>query len=150
MEEKAADKLDGIQRHEFGLVAMGRISPAESDAAILHRHQAPVGNGNPVGVAGQILEDLLGSAKWTLGMDHPLLVFEFSKEAVEFRRLPKPGERAGKAQFLLAIGAAEQSQKGAAEAGAPMGHSNEGKKLDSWDARPIARLEMGRGEYGRI
>ncbi len=86
------------------------------DAAILHRHQAPVGNGNPVGVAGQILEDLLGSAKWTLGMDHPLLVFEFSKEPVEFRRLPKPGERAGKAQFLLAIGAAEQSQNGAAEA----------------------------------
>ena len=116
VEEKAADKLDGIQRHEFGLVAMGRISPAESDAAILHRHQAPVGNGNPVGEAGQILEDLLGSAKWTLGMDHPLLVFEFSKEPVEFRRLPKPGERAGKAQFLLAIGAAEQSQKGAAEA----------------------------------
>ena len=69
-----------------------------------------------MGVAGQILEDLLGSTKWTLGMDHPLLVFEFSKEAVEFRRLPKPGERTGKAQFLLAIGAAEQSQKGAAEA----------------------------------
>ena len=84
MEEKAADKLDGIQRHEFGLVAMGRISPAESDAAILHRHQAPVGNGNAVGIAGQIFEDLLGSTEGRLGMDHPVLVFELSNEAVEF------------------------------------------------------------------
>ena len=41
VEEKAADKLDGVQRHEFGLVAMGRVSPAESDAAIRHRHQIP-------------------------------------------------------------------------------------------------------------
>ncbi len=108
MEEKAANKLDGVQRHEFGLVAMGRVSPAESDPAILHRDQAPVGNGNPMGIAGQIFEDLLGSAKGTFGMDHPVLVFELSHEAVEFRRLPKPGERAGEAQFLVPVGAAEQ------------------------------------------
>ena len=132
MEEKPPDKLDGVQRHEFGLVAVGRVSPAESDPAILHGDEASIGNGNPVRVAGQVFKDLFGSAKWRFGMDHPVLVFELSKEAVEFRRLPEACERAGEAQFLLAIGATEQCQEGAAEAGA---EHLAGKEI-AWMANP--------------
>ena len=118
MDEKPPDKLDGVQRHEFGLVAVGRVSPAESDPAILHGNQSSVGNSNPVGVAGQVLKDLFGSAKWLLNMDYPVLVVELVKEAIEFRCFLKAYERAGKAQFLVPVGAAEQYQEGTAEAGA--------------------------------
>jgi hypothetical protein len=118
VEEEAPDEFDGVQRHEFSLVAMSGVTPAKRDPIILHGNQAPVGNGNPVGIAGQIFEDLLGSTEGRLGMDYPLLVFELSNEAVEFRGLAKTGERAGKAQFLLPVGAGEQRQKGASEASA--------------------------------
>ena len=74
VEEKPADKLDGVQRHELGLVVMGRVSPAKRDPATLHRDEAPVGDGNPVGVACQILEHLLRAAKWALEMDHPAVL----------------------------------------------------------------------------
>jgi hypothetical protein len=69
VEEKPADKLDGVQRHELGLVVMGRVSPAKRDPAILHRDEAPVGDSNAVGVACQILEHLLRATKWALGID---------------------------------------------------------------------------------
>lgn len=87
VEEKPADKLDGVQRHELGLVVMGRVSPAKRDPAILHRDEAPVGDGNPMGIACQILEHLLRAAKWALGMDHPALLLALSKEPIELRRL---------------------------------------------------------------
>jgi hypothetical protein len=85
VEEKPANKLDGVQRHELGLVVMGRVSPAKRDPAILHRDEAPVGDSNAVGVACQILEHLLRAAKWALGMDHPALLLALSKEPIELR-----------------------------------------------------------------
>jgi hypothetical protein len=77
-------------------------------------------------------------------MDHPLLVFEFAKEPIEFRRLPQPGERAGQAQFLLAIGATEQSQKGVAEACAEHLVGQE----EAWIADPDPARVIGRESTG--
>ena len=74
VEEKPADKLDGVQRHELDWLVMGRVSPAKRDPATLHRDEAPVGDRNPVGVACQILEHLLRAAKWALEMDHPAVL----------------------------------------------------------------------------
>ena len=139
MEEEPADKLHGVQRHEFVLIAVGRVSPAKRNLAILQGREAPIGDGNPVGVAGHVLKDLLGPAKWLLGMDHPLLVFELAKEPIEFRRLPKPGDRSGQAQFVLAIGATEPSQKGAAEA---CGEHLAGQEI-AWIANPDPARAVG-------
>ena len=53
--QEARDEGQGIQRHGLpGLVA-GLI--AEGDRAILHAHQAPVGQGHPIDVGGQVLQD---------------------------------------------------------------------------------------------
>jgi len=139
MEEEPADKLHGVQCHEFVLIAVGRVSPAKRNLAILQGREAPIGDGNPVGVAGHVLKDLLGPAKWLLGMDHPLLVFELAKEPIEFRRLPKPGDRSGQAQFVLAIGATEPSQKGAAEA---CGEHLAGQEI-AWIANPDPARAVG-------
>ena len=144
VEEEPADKLHGVQRHELDLIAVGRVSPAKGNLAILQGHEAPIGDGNPVGVAGQVFKDLLGPAKWLLGMDHPLLVFEFAKEPIEFRRLPKPSERTGQAQFVLAIGATEQSQKGAAEA---CGEHLAWQEI-AWIANPDPARVIGRESAG--
>ena len=86
VEQKAADELDGVQRHELVLVVIGRVSPAEGRMAIAHLDQAPVGDGHAMRVAGQVLEDMLGSAEGRLGIDHPLQSLELREGAGRTRR----------------------------------------------------------------
>jgi len=45
-----------------------------------------VGNGHPMGVAAQILQDLLGTGKGALGKDDPLLFFDFMDQLGEVYR----------------------------------------------------------------
>ncbi len=51
---------------------MGVVLPAEADAALVHRDQPAVADGDAVGVARQVLEHLSGRAKGRLGVDDPL------------------------------------------------------------------------------
>ncbi len=50
---------------------MGIILPAEGHLAVLQRNKALVGDGHAMGVARQVLQDLLGSSKGWFGIDHP-------------------------------------------------------------------------------
>ena len=74
VKQETSYKLDRVQGHQLGLVAMGRVSPAERHSAILHMDEPPVGDGDPVRVASQVFEDLLGAPKGALGMDDPMLL----------------------------------------------------------------------------
>ena len=68
VDQKAADELVGIERHELvASVALGPvILPFESDALAVEGDEPAVGNSNPVRVAGQVGEDSSGSAKRSL------------------------------------------------------------------------------------
>jgi hypothetical protein len=57
------------------------------------------------------LEDLLGAAEGRPGVDHPVQSLELAVEPIEHRRLFPRSEQAAKAEFVSAIGAAEQRQK---------------------------------------
>ena len=46
---------------------MGIVSPAEGNATVLEGHEAMVGNGDAMGVAGQVVENLFGTAEGWLG-----------------------------------------------------------------------------------
>ena len=100
-----------VERQELLLVPVGRVSPAEGHLAILHLDQAAVGDGHPVRIASQILEDMLGTAKGRFGIDHPVQSLELSEELIEGSRLLPSRERAAKPEFVSAIGAAEQRQE---------------------------------------
>ena len=68
MDEEAADELVGRERHLF--VPIAPIEPVvlvfEGDAIAVERDQTAVGDGDAMGVAGQIGEDVLRSAEWAL------------------------------------------------------------------------------------
>ncbi len=51
---------------------MAVILPAKANLAIAKVEQPIIRDGHPVGVATQILEDMLRTAKRRLGVDHPL------------------------------------------------------------------------------
>ena len=73
MDEEAADKLEGWERHDLGLVAAGAavILPFESHAGLVEGNETAVGDGDTVGVAGQIGQHRLGAAEGALGVDDP-------------------------------------------------------------------------------
>ncbi len=72
MNEEAADELPTIQRHRLLAVAVPVILPAEADLAVVHGQQPVVGDGDTVGVASDIVEDLGWPGKRPLRVDHPL------------------------------------------------------------------------------
>jgi hypothetical protein len=53
MDEKAAQELLGGNGHD--LAAVGIVSPAEGDAKVLESHEAMVGDGDAMGISGQIV-----------------------------------------------------------------------------------------------
>src|SRR5271157_343806 len=76
MEQEAADELVRCERHDtlpLGTIA-AIVLVAEGDAGLVERDQAPVGDGDPVGVVREIGEHSLGAGERRLGIDHePLL-----------------------------------------------------------------------------
>src|SRR5947208_13168288 len=68
---EAADELVGVERHELvASVGLGPvILPFERHALAVEGDEPAVGNGDPVGVAGQVGEHRIGPAKRSLGIE---------------------------------------------------------------------------------
>ncbi|MDB5723401.1 MAG: hypothetical protein JWQ16_155 [Novosphingobium sp.] len=60
VEQEAADELVRVERHEPGRVAMAVIAPTKRHRRVAGADQAAVGDGDPVGVAAEIGEDMFG------------------------------------------------------------------------------------------
>ena len=52
--------------------------------------ESVIGNGHAMGVAGQVLEHVFRSAKWRLGVDHPILPEQLPQKAMK-RAWVRPG-----------------------------------------------------------
>jgi len=83
MDKEAAQELTGGNGHDLLLAAVGIVSPAEGDAIALKGHEAMVGNGDAVGVAGQAVENMLGAPERWLGINHPVVLAELPEEVAE-------------------------------------------------------------------
>jgi len=60
VEQKAGQELVGGEFHRLELVLIGAVAPGERDLTILQRQDAVVGDGHAVGVAGEVVEGVLG------------------------------------------------------------------------------------------
>jgi hypothetical protein len=85
MEQEAADELDRVERHDAAAVTMTRVAPAKAHLAVFETEESSVGDGDPVRVAGQVLQYMLGSAERGLGVDHPLTPAQGPKPSGCFR-----------------------------------------------------------------
>ena len=83
VDEEAAQELMGGNGHDLLLAAVGIVSPAEGDAIVLEGHEAMVGDGDAVSVAGQVVENMFGAAERRLGINHPVLLAELPEEVAE-------------------------------------------------------------------
>jgi hypothetical protein len=83
MQEKAPDKLMGLQAHGLHLIALAPIAIREADAAVTDIPEAMIGNRDAVGIAAQIIEDLGWPRARLLGIHHPRLAIEVVEEGGE-------------------------------------------------------------------
>jgi hypothetical protein len=63
VEQETAQELLRGERHHSLFISVGIILPAESNLIMLESHEAVVGDGYAMGVAGEIAEDMMGTAE---------------------------------------------------------------------------------------
>ena len=66
MLQEAADELLGRDGHHLGFGCVAVILPLEGDPTVFESQEAAVGDGHTMGVAAEILQDALRSAKGAL------------------------------------------------------------------------------------
>ena len=65
------------------MICVSIISPAEGDLVVLEGDEAMVGDGDAMGVAGEIAENMMGTAEGWLGIDDPVLTEQGAQESTE-------------------------------------------------------------------
>jgi hypothetical protein len=83
VEQEAAQELLRIERHHSLLITVGIILPTESNLVLLESHEAMVGDGYAMGIAGEIAEHMMGTAEGGLGVDDPVLPEQGAQEGAE-------------------------------------------------------------------
>ena len=75
LKEAADEFLDG-DGHQLGFAGIAIIFPLERDLTVLEGPQTAVGDGHAMGVAAEILQDVVWSSQRRLGVDHPFFMLE--------------------------------------------------------------------------
>src|ERR1700722_9430047 len=63
VQQETAQELDRIERHEFPTGAVSIVFPFKAHPSALERTETVVGDGDAMGIAGQILQHAAGSAE---------------------------------------------------------------------------------------
>ena len=98
VQHQAPQELHGLERQGAQAVAALVILVAEGHLAVLQGHEPVVGDGDAVGIAGQVLEHMLGVLEGLFGVDDPLLVAQGGEEPLpgrglgEFPTAPRQGQ----------------------------------------------------------
>jgi hypothetical protein len=74
VEHQPPQELDGIQGQGAQAVAMGIVFVAEGHLAVFQGDEPMVGDGDAMGIPGEVLEDVLGVCHGLFGVHDPLLV----------------------------------------------------------------------------
>ena len=69
VKKKSAQELMGGNGHDLLFAAVSIVSPTERDATVPEGHEPAVGDGDAMGVASQIVENVFGAAEGRLGSD---------------------------------------------------------------------------------
>src|SRR4051812_1324827 len=94
---EALEKLLHRKLQDAPPIVLGAIAITEAHAVLIGAEQAVVGDGGFVGIAGEIVEDLIGAGHTLFGVDHPGLDAQRSQKGA--LRI-KSNQRAGRAGQL--------------------------------------------------
>src|SRR4051812_23017073 len=89
MKKEAAQKLLCCDRHQLLFAAVSVILPAERHEAIGEVNDSMIGDSDTMGVAGQVMKNVLRAAERRFGIHDPILTEKRTKEGAECRFLRK-------------------------------------------------------------
>jgi len=107
VEQEPPQKFLGRHRHQALLALVGIVFPAKSDLAVGKVHDPVVGDADAMGVAGQVVEDVLGTSEGPLGVDHPILTEQRPQKSMEGFLFAESFQASGKQQFPVTESALE-------------------------------------------
>ena len=87
--EKATDELLSRERHGLAPAPISIVPPTELNLPIVEIEQSVVGDGDAMGVARDVPENIFRSGKGRFGVDHPLGLAGGSKVAQEGASRPE-------------------------------------------------------------
>jgi len=80
-------------------VAMSVVLPTEGDRLAIEGEEPVIGNGHSMGVSGQVLQQVIGTAEGCFGVDDPLFLAHWFHEGEEPVPAGEIGEFAGEDEF---------------------------------------------------
>jgi len=83
MQQETSQELLRGECHLSVFIAVSIIFPAKGNLVMLEGQQAVVGDGDAMGVAGEIAQHMMGSAEGWLGIDDPVLTEQGTQEGAE-------------------------------------------------------------------
>ena len=90
---------------------MSRVPPAEDNLPLYKRDEAMVGNGDAMGIATQILQNICGAAEWWFCVNHPVFSEEQSQPGSESFRPGEGSEISMEAQLAALEGLLQASDE---------------------------------------
>ncbi len=103
VEHQTPQEFHGLERQGAQAVAVLVVLVAEGHLAVLQGDEPVVGDGDAMGIAGQVLEDVLGVLEGLFGVDDPLLVAQRGEEPLPGCGLGKCPTATHEGQLALAI-----------------------------------------------
>ena len=127
MQQEAADELIRGERHGFVTVTFLRpvVLPLEGDALFVHCDQPAVGDGDPMGIAGEIGQYSVRSGKGTFGVDNPVDLAQGLEPISKHLCLSKRLMFTEELQFAGTVGVAELLEEQAPEQSREHTHGQE-------------------------
>jgi len=106
VQQETADELVRVEGHDAvtGLAGLTVIFPFESNTLAVEGDEAGIGNGDAMGVAGEIGEHLVGAGEGRFGVDHPVHTAEWPEEFPEYASIVKRGILAEELQRAFGVG----------------------------------------------
>jgi hypothetical protein len=136
MLEEAPKEHEGVEGHGLSRVVVRVVPPGEGDVLAVEGEDAVIGDGDAMGVVGQILEDVFGASEGRLGIRVPVGLVGEREQEIE--GLSVGDDLGGKAQRAVGIGLTN----GIAEEGAEVaGERFDGEEeIDLGNTDPAAAI----------
>ena len=122
---------------------VGGVAPAKGNLAVRQRDQAMVGDGDAVGIAAEILQDVLGSAEGWFGVDDPIFAEERTQPGSEELGMGERCEFSGQVQLTALEGRLQAGDELAAKHAPQYGNGKEEAWVGSNPAGVIAGESAG-------
>jgi len=103
VQQEAAEEFLGRESHLPDLASLFVVFVGEGDLIFVQTDETAVGQGDPVGVAGQVPEHLLRASKGRLAIDHPDFAVEAVEPVLEEKRIAQGFGRSRQVQSPLSI-----------------------------------------------